>query len=74
MPTLKPVVLIISAYADQKFKMVDPEVVTGVIRKPFEVAELGNVVRLCVDGFESASESEGPSPRPWSAQQQLDSR
>ena len=50
----KPVVLVITAYADQKFKEVDPTVVTGVVRKPFEVAELGNLVRLCVDGFESA--------------------
>lgn len=47
----KPVVLVISAYADQKFKEVDPDVVTGVIRKPFEVADLGGLVRLCVTGF-----------------------
>lgn len=50
----KPVVLVISAYADQKFKEVDPNVVTGVIRKPFEVADLGNVVRLCVAGIDEA--------------------
>ncbi|HVG23585.1 MAG TPA: response regulator [Thermoanaerobaculia bacterium] len=50
----KPVVLIISAYADQKFKQVDPTVVTGVVRKPFEVGDLGDLVRLCVDGFDSA--------------------
>lgn len=50
----KPVVLVITAYADQKFKEVDPNVVTGVVRKPFEVAEIGTVVRLCVDGFEDA--------------------
>jgi CheY-like chemotaxis protein len=43
----KPVVLVITAYADQKFKRVDPDVVAGVIRKPFEVAELGSLVRLC---------------------------
>lgn len=49
----KAVVLVISAYADQKFKQVDPEVVTGVIRKPFEVADLGTLVRLCVTGFEA---------------------
>lgn len=43
----KPVVLVITAYADQKFKRVDPDIVAGVIRKPFEVAELGGLVRLC---------------------------
>jgi len=30
-------------------------VVTGVIRKPFEVADLGNVVRLCISGIEEAT-------------------
>jgi two-component system, chemotaxis family, chemotaxis protein CheY len=51
---LKPVVLVITAYADQKFKEVDPNIVTGVLRKPFEVADLGNLVRLCVTGFQEA--------------------
>ena len=51
-PTYKPVVLVVTAYADQTFKKVDPNIVTGVIRKPFEVAEVGNVVRLCVAGYE----------------------
>src|ERR1041385_3175773 len=46
-PSMKPVVLVITAYADQKFKIVDPDVVAGVIRKPFEIAELGSLVRLC---------------------------
>src|SRR5215470_5736360 len=48
----KPVVLVITAYADQKFKQVDPNVVAGVIRKPFEVAELGSLVRLCTVGLD----------------------
>jgi DNA-binding response OmpR family regulator len=52
-PRVKPVVLVITAYADQKFKMVDPNIVAGVIRKPFEVGELGNLIRLCLSGFES---------------------
>jgi two-component system response regulator PilR (NtrC family) len=68
MPAVKPVVLVISAYADQKFKLVDPDVVTGVIRKPFEVAELGNVVRLCVEGFEAATEARATAPA-WPAAQ-----
>ena len=28
-----------------------PEMVSGVLRKPFEVAELGDLVRACVTGF-----------------------
>lgn len=51
-PLMKPIVLVISAYTDQKFKEVDPRIVAGVIRKPFEVADLGTLVRLCVRGFE----------------------
>ena len=51
-PAHKPVVLVITAYADQKFKEVNPEVVAGVIRKPFEVGEVGNLVRQCVRGFQ----------------------
>jgi len=50
--SVKPVVLVITAYADQKFKRVDPDVVAGVIRKPFEIAELGNLVRLCTIGLD----------------------
>lgn len=52
---VKPVVLVITAYADQKFKQVDPNVVAGVLRKPFEVAELGEIVRLCVTGLENGA-------------------
>ena len=52
-PSKKPVVLVITAYADQRFKEVDPTIVAGVIRKPFEVADLGNLVRLCVHGFDA---------------------
>jgi CheY-like chemotaxis protein len=48
----KPVVLVISAYADQQFKQVDANMVAGVLRKPFEVSDLGNLVRLCVHGYD----------------------
>ena len=51
----KPIVLAITAYADQKFKDVDAEVVAGVIRKPFEVADLGSLVRLCANGFHAVA-------------------
>ncbi|HEV7425580.1 MAG TPA: response regulator [Thermoanaerobaculia bacterium] len=50
-PLIKPIVIVITAYADQRFKEVDAEQVSGVLRKPFEVAELGNLVRACVTGF-----------------------
>ncbi len=50
-PPIKPVVVVITAYADQRFKEVDAEVVSGVLHKPFEVAELRNLVRACVVGF-----------------------
>ena len=49
----KPIVLVITAYADQKFKEVDASVVAGVLRKPFEVADIGQIVRLCIEGFDS---------------------
>ena len=57
-PRVKPVVLVISAYADQRFKQVDPDIVAGVIRKPFEIAELGGVIRLCVNGLDDARSSQ----------------
>ena len=50
-PLIKPIIIVITAYADQRFKEVDSELVSGVLRKPFEVAELGNLVRACVNGF-----------------------
>ena len=50
----KPIVLVVTAYADQRFKQVDPHVVAGVIRKPFEIAELGGMIRLCLKGLDEA--------------------
>ena len=52
-PAIKPVVLVITAYADQRFKQVDPNIVSGILRKPFEVADLGSLVRLCARGFDA---------------------
>jgi len=60
-PLRKPIVLIVSAYTDQKFKEVDPKVVAGVLRKPFEVSELGNLIRMCVSGYENATRQLGAS-------------
>ncbi|MFZ2491318.1 MAG: response regulator [Thermoanaerobaculia bacterium] len=69
-PRFKPVVLVVTAYADQKFKEVDPNIVTGVLRKPFEIADLGTLVRLCAEGIEHLEELNsgrlGPnSPAAW---------
>jgi CheY-like chemotaxis protein len=54
-PAEKPIILVISAYADRKFKEVDPDYVAGVIRKPFEIADLGSLVRYCVHGYDHAT-------------------
>ena len=61
-----PVVLVITAYADQKFKEVDPNVVTGVVRKPFEVSDVGSIVRLCVTGYEEATRGSSDFDAPQS--------
>jgi CheY-like chemotaxis protein len=50
-PRQKPLVLVITAYADQRFKEVDPAIVSGILRKPFEIAELGNIISLCVESY-----------------------
>ena len=50
--SVKPIVLVITAYADQRFKQVDADIVAGVIRKPFEIAELGGIIRLCIKGID----------------------
>jgi len=55
-PAEKPVVLVITAYADQQFRQVDPNIVAGVLRKPFEVADLGTLIRLCATGFDERAQ------------------
>jgi two-component system, NtrC family, response regulator PilR len=56
-PALKPVIIVISAYADQKFKAIDSDMVSGILRKPFEVAEIGGLVKLCISGIDAALNS-----------------
>ena len=51
-PAVKPVVLVISAYADQRVRGVDASIVAGILRKPFEVADLGGIVSLCIHGLD----------------------
>jgi len=50
-PGIKPIVLVITAYSDPRVKEVDSSVVAGVLRKPFEVADLGSLIRLCIKGY-----------------------
>ena len=50
-PQIKPIIIVITAYADQRFKEVDSDLVSGILRKPFDVSELGDLVRSCVTGF-----------------------
>jgi CheY-like chemotaxis protein len=51
-PRRKPLVLVITAYADQRFKEVDPAIVSGILRKPFEIAELGGIISLCIESYD----------------------
>lgn len=46
----KPIVFVVTAYADQRFKEVDSSVVAGIIHKPFDVADIGGLIRHCVFG------------------------
>jgi CheY-like chemotaxis protein len=57
-PPFKPIVLVITAYADQKFREVDPAVVAGVVRKPFEISEIGSLARLCAKEFDDAAQKQ----------------
>ena len=50
-PAIKPIVLVITAYSDPRIREVDSSVVAGVLRKPFEVADLGSLIRLCIKGY-----------------------
>lgn len=73
----KPVVLVVTAFADQTFKDVDSDIVAGVLRKPFEIADIGNLIRLCVRssddrGVEQLRASEDPSIRDLAARPPYD--
>lgn len=45
----RPIVVVITAYGDDEWHDLDPAVVTGVVRKPFEVAEVGRLLKLCIE-------------------------
>lgn len=51
----RPIVIVITAYGDDEWHDLNPAVVTGVVRKPFEISDLGNLLRLCIDRSASPS-------------------
>lgn len=56
----RPFVFVITAYGDDEWQDLDPETVTGIVRKPFEIADLGQILKLCL-----TRRAEGP--RKWSS-------
>ena len=44
-----PVVIVVSGAEDQIVGRLDPRIVHGVIRKPFDTAELSNIVVACAE-------------------------
>ncbi len=51
----RPIVIVITAYGDDEWRDLNPAIVTGVVRKPFEISDLGNLLRLCIDRSASPS-------------------
>ena len=50
----KPIVFIISAYADHMYRTTDAAIVSGVLHKPFDVDEVGTLIRHIVRGGDDA--------------------
>jgi DNA-binding response OmpR family regulator len=48
----KPIVFVISAYADQMYRSVDTSIVAGVLHKPFDVGDVGSLLRHVVRGWD----------------------
>lgn len=48
----KPVVFVISAYADHMVQSVDHSIVAGVLHKPFDVGEVGTLIRHIARGWD----------------------
>jgi DNA-binding response OmpR family regulator len=51
-PDPKPVVFVISAYADPMYRSVDTSVVAGVLHKPFDVGDVGTLLRHVTRGWD----------------------
>ena len=68
LPRPRPVVFVMTAYDDASFRDLDPDVVAGVLRKPFDVERLAEMVRDCAllfrdlrDGAEATARDEEQS-------------
>lgn len=48
----KPVVFVISAYADPMYRTTDTEIVAGVLHKPFDVRDVASLIRHIVRGWD----------------------
>lgn len=48
----KPVVFVISAYADQMYRTADTDIVAGVLHKPFDVRDVASLIRHIVRGWD----------------------
>jgi CheY-like chemotaxis protein len=48
-----PMILVMTAASDALVRQLDPGLVQGVVRKPFDIAELAAVVRECADRSET---------------------
>lgn len=49
----RPIVLIVTAFDDRIVQSLDPDVVSGVLRKPFEVATITQRVAECVSAYQA---------------------
>jgi CheY-like chemotaxis protein len=58
----KPLVIAITAYTEETFKELDPGIVVGVVRKPFEIAALGQLLRAIAEQNGSSEEDVLESP------------
>ncbi|HUP65125.1 MAG TPA: response regulator [Thermoanaerobaculia bacterium] len=62
----KPIVFIISAYADHTYRTTDATIVSGVLHKPFDVDEVGTLIRLIVKGGDDAVAAALRNSKTWS--------
>ena len=62
-PLLARAIVLSSAPEVQLQQVRDAWPQVHVIRKPFEVADIGNVIRLCVAGYDEFMQEHAPPPR-----------
>lgn len=49
----RPIVLIVTAFDDRIVQSLDPDMVSGVLRKPFEVATITQRVAECISAYQA---------------------